>query len=76
MKSQVAIQREKRLANLKARAALTGVALVDSTDDRGRIVYVVSRGAMTKNLESLDAVEAWLLRSNNVKGWLGRGVPA
>jgi hypothetical protein len=62
MKSQVAIQREKRLANLTAQAALSGVSLVESTDDRGRTVYVASRWAHTKQLNSLDEVEQWIGR--------------
>lgn len=76
MNSQVAIQRQKRLANLKAQAALSGVSLVESTDDRGRTVYMASRWAHTKQLDSLDEVETWLMRVNNVRGRLGQGVPA
>jgi hypothetical protein len=52
----------KRLATLKARCALVGIALVESTDDHDRPVYVVSRWAMCKQLDSLAAVEQWLLR--------------
>jgi hypothetical protein len=52
----------KRLATLKARCALEGVALVESTDDHDRPVFVVSRWAMCKQLDSLSAVEQWLMR--------------
>lgn len=52
----------KRLATLKAECALAGVALVESTDDRDRRVYIVSRWAMTRQLDDLDQVAAWLAR--------------
>jgi len=51
----------KRLATLKARCALAGVALIESTDDRDRPVFVVSRWAMCRQLDSLEAVERWLV---------------
>lgn len=53
---------EKRESTLKARCALAGVALVASTDDHDRRVYVVSRWAMCKQLGSLDEVEQWIAR--------------
>jgi hypothetical protein len=57
----------KRLATLKARCALVGVALVESTDDHDRPVYVVSRWAMCKQLDSLAAVEQWLAMVTGAK---------
>lgn len=53
---------EKKVATLKARCALAGVVLIESTDDRDRPVYIVSRWAMCKQLDSLGAVEQWLER--------------
>ncbi len=50
----------KRFATLRARAALSGVVLYQSTDDKGRTVYLVSRWALTKQLDTLDATESWL----------------
>lgn len=50
----------KRYENCRARCALAGVALVRSTDDRDRPVYVVSRWGLTKQLDSVEAVERWL----------------
>jgi hypothetical protein len=50
----------KAFANLQAECALAGVALVQSTDDRGQRVFVVSRWAMARELPSLAAVSTWL----------------
>jgi hypothetical protein len=50
----------KRLASAKARAALAGIGLVESTDDHDRSVFVVSKSAMTKQLPDLDAFDRWL----------------
>lgn len=50
----------KRFTTLRARAALAGLVLYQSTDDKGRTVYVVSRWALTKLLDTLDATEIWL----------------
>jgi hypothetical protein len=53
----------KRLATLTARAALAGITLYATDDDRGRRVYVVSRWSLTKQIDDesgLDAVERWL----------------
>ena len=52
----------KRFENLRARAALAGVVLLQSTDDRGLPVYVLTRWALTQSLPDLDAVTAWLDR--------------
>lgn len=52
----------KRLCTLNAQAALAGVTLHKLDGDFGVPIYVASRWAMTKQLESLDEVEAWLAR--------------
>ena len=52
----------KRLCTLQAGAALAGVTLHKLDGDFGVPIYVASRWAMTKQLESLDEVEAWLVR--------------
>jgi len=52
----------KDLATLRAQCALAGVALVESRDERGRTVYIVSRWALTKELPDLEAVRVWLAR--------------
>ena len=51
---------EKSLATLRARACLAGVTLHAIEDDRGQAVCVVSRWALTRQLDSLDAVARWL----------------
>jgi hypothetical protein len=53
---------DKQFATLQARAALAGVQLLRSTDDRGREVFVASRWALTAQFASLAEVEAWLQR--------------
>jgi hypothetical protein len=55
-----AAKQEKLLATLRARAALAGVTLYAIDDDRGKPVFIVSRWELTRQLDSLDAVEAWL----------------
>lgn len=52
----------KRLATLKARAALQGIVLHDLEGDDGAPEYVVSRWAMTRAFRSLDELETWLER--------------
>lgn len=46
----------KQLATLRARAALAGIALNAIEDDYGSTVYIVSRRAMTRQIDSLEAV--------------------
>ena len=50
----------KRFATLQARAALAGVTLHQLEGDFGKQIYVATRWAMTKQLESLSEVEQWL----------------
>ena len=52
----------KRLATLRARAALAGVTLHAIESDYGKTVYIVSRWAMTRELADLDLLESWLQR--------------
>lgn len=52
----------KRFATLQARAAMAGVALSRLDDDRGRPVFIASKWALTKQLDSLDEVSAFLTR--------------
>lgn len=53
---------QKRVATLRARAALVGVALHAIDGDRGVPIYVASRWAMTRQFESLSDLESWLDR--------------
>lgn len=53
---------EKLAATLKARAALRGIVLIESADDRGRPEYIATWNAMTKAFDSLDALSVWLDR--------------
>lgn len=50
----------KRLATLRARAALAGVVLHAIVGDDGRPLYVLTRWHLTRELRTLDEVEAWL----------------
>lgn len=53
---------QKGFATLQARAALLGVSLVRSTDDRDREVFIASKWSMTRQLDSIAAVEELLQR--------------
>lgn len=53
----------KRFANLQATCAfLHGIALVRTTDDRERPLFVASRAELCKSFSSLGDVEQWLDR--------------
>jgi hypothetical protein len=54
---------DKAFATAQARAALLGVTLYRSKDDRGRRVYVVNKGPWARELPTLEAVEEWLDRA-------------
>lgn len=43
-----------------ARAALRGIVLIESTDERGRPEWIASWNAMLKAFDSLEAVNSWL----------------
>jgi hypothetical protein len=51
---------QKAFASLQAHAALHGITVLESTDDRGRVVYIATRWALTKELPTLAALHAWL----------------
>lgn len=57
----------KTLATLRARAALAGVTLYAIENDHGKTVYIVSKWALTRQLDSLDAAENWLDLVTGVK---------
>jgi hypothetical protein len=53
---------DKEFARLRAIAALAGVELYRTEDDRGVECFVLTRGPLTRVLPDLAAVEAWLAR--------------
>ena len=53
---------DKYFATLQALMALAGGTVHRVEDDRGQIVFVVSRLNLTRELPTLDAVEAWITR--------------
>lgn len=57
----------KTIATLQARAALIGVQLVLSVDEHGRQVFIGSQWGMTRELDTVEAVEAFLLRVGGSK---------
>lgn len=50
----------KRFATLQASAVLRGITLHESHDEASRPRYIVNRGALTKELSNLEAVELFL----------------
>lgn len=52
----------KQLETLRARAALAGIVLLESRNDNEQPVYIATRWALTQEMESLEAVSAWLDR--------------
>lgn len=50
----------KTFATLQARCALLGVALQRSTDDAGREVFIASKWALCRQLDTPAAVERFL----------------
>ncbi len=52
----------KRIATLRARAALIGAMVIDSHDDLGRRVWILTRWSLTRAFASLDDLEALLNR--------------
>lgn len=55
----------KAFSSLQARCALAGVVLAAIRNDSERWAYVVTHGAYTRELESLEAVEAWLVEHSD-----------
>lgn len=60
--SAIVTRPDKAFFTAQARAALQGVALHRIESDDGREVFIVSRWAMTCELPTIEAVEAWLDR--------------
>lgn len=52
----------KKLDTLRARCALAGIALHVSQDDRGHVMFIASRWALTRSFETMAEVDAWLVR--------------
>lgn len=51
---------KQRLATLRARAAMANVQFhVFDDEDTGQTIFMVSRWAVTRQLDSLDSAEAW-----------------
>lgn len=50
----------KRFATAQALAALHGVTLHHVDGDAGRPIYIATRWAMTKQLDTLLEVDSWL----------------
>jgi hypothetical protein len=53
---------EKQYQNYRARAALMGCTLIRTNDDLGREVFIIARGALCKELDGAESIEAWLKR--------------
>ena len=53
---------EKLFATLQAQAALLGVSLVRSTDENGHEVFIASKWAMCRQLDTSEEVELLLAR--------------
>jgi hypothetical protein len=53
---------DKAFATLRARAALQGVVLCRTDDERGVERFIVNRWNLTRELPDLAAVEVWLGR--------------
>lgn len=53
---------QKRFATLRAAAALAGITLLQIEGDLQPVVYIGTRWAMTRQLDSLDEVASWLSR--------------
>lgn len=58
---------DKRLATLRARAAMAGITLCALENDSRETVYIVSRWALTRELPDLEAVSAWLEQVTGVR---------
>ena len=58
---------DKLFATLQARCALAEVTLHQLENDHGNTVFIVSRWALTRELQDLDAVASWLDRVTGVK---------
>jgi hypothetical protein len=60
---RAASSQAKRFATLRARCALIGIELYESTTDNGRPLFIAWKWAMPpRRLETLDALAAWIAR--------------
>lgn len=50
----------KQFNTLRARAALNGIVLLETTDDSDKPLYVASRWALTRSFDNLLALSQWL----------------
>lgn len=57
----------KVLATLKARCARLGIELYVTDDDAGKPLFVAVKWAMTRQLHSVDDVEAFILQAGGAK---------
>lgn len=55
--------RQKLESKWFAVAAMAGITVVPIEADNGKRVYVVSRWALTKQIDSLDDLASWLERT-------------
>lgn len=53
---------DKTFSTLQANAALQGAQLIRSADEQGREVFIISKWAMCRQLDSFDEVEQLLQR--------------
>lgn len=53
---------DKHFATLQARAALSGIQLVQSHMERGGVEYIASLHSLTRAFSTLAEVDAWLTR--------------
>ena len=50
----------KRLASLRARAAIAGIVLHAIENDCGKTVYIFTKWATTREIDSIGIAEMWL----------------
>ena len=58
---------QKRLATLRAKAALSGHILHAIEGDNGRTLYIFSKWAQVRQLESIERAEMWLSHVTGAK---------
>lgn len=58
---------DKRLATARARAALRGIVVHAMPNDAGLVEYIVTQGAWTRALASIEELETWLDRIEGVR---------
>lgn len=51
-----------QVSTLRAKCALAGIVMHVSEDDRGQLLYIVSKWALTKAFSDLSELEAWICR--------------